>query len=585
MKKTKRIFGARAVMTLLLAMLTTMTAWAQTVTVPELTVTNVTITSAAVSWTACDGVSSYTLQLASNEEFTEGSLLAEYSVADGSSYTFTGLTSSKTYYTRVKGDADWSNVVEFVTSVPNILYCNITVPNQMYRDGNSIGYNFEDAGHGGVIVSDANDNVLTYGTDYSIGWPVSLDFPDDDPCTRVGEHCQVTISGEGEWVGKKTVNFEIIPVSGNGTWGDLSWSYSEGKLTISGTGAMADKTNNTNYPWIDYADDITNIIIGDKITSIGKEAFGGKVFNESTYPNLTTISLPSTLTAIGTRAFYCSSNLSLTIPASVTTIGTEAFQSVACVTVSLSDTDNNTTLINGLIGATSANVTISDRTLSKSSEWNTLCLPFDVSAEQMAATTHPLYGATIMELDNAEEATSLSDTGVLTLKFKSASSIEAGKPYIIKWETTGANIENPKFNEVNITSTTPTAVKSYDNKVTFVGQYSPFKIGDVDSGDDGNLNEIIMLGANNELGYSNNERSLKCFRAHFYVKSDGSEQAARAFVLDFDDETTSLSEELRVKSEEFATAAEWYSLDGRKLTGKPTQKGVYIVNGKKIVVK
>ena len=30
---------------------------------------------------------------------------------------------------------------------------------------------------------------------------------------------------------------------------------------------------------------------------------------------------------------------------------------------------------------------------------------------------------------------------------------------------------------------------------------------------------------------------------------------------------------------------EWYSLDGRKLSGKPTKKGLYIRNGKKTVVK
>jgi hypothetical protein len=30
---------------------------------------------------------------------------------------------------------------------------------------------------------------------------------------------------------------------------------------------------------------------------------------------------------------------------------------------------------------------------------------------------------------------------------------------------------------------------------------------------------------------------------------------------------------------------EWYDLNGRKLNGKPAQKGIYIKNGKKIVVK
>ena len=70
---------------------------------------------------------------------------------------------------------------------------------------------------------------------------------------------------------------------------------------------------------------------------------------------------------------------------------------------------------------------------------------------------------------------------------------------------------------------------------------------------------------------------------HFWP--NGTAQAARYIYIDFgDSETTSLSDELRVKSEEFATA-QWYSLDGRKLAGQPTQKGMYIVNGKKVIIK
>ena len=33
------------------------------------------------------------------------------------------------------------------------------------------------------------------------------------------------------------------------------------------------------------------------------------------------------------------------------------------------------------------------------------------------------------------------------------------------------------------------------------------------------------------------------------------------------------------------SAGAWYSIDGRKLQGKPTQKGLYIVNGNKVVIK
>ena len=56
-------------------------------------------------------------------------------------------------------------------------------------------------------------------------------------------------------------------------------------------------------------------------------------------------------------------------------------------------------------------------------------------------------------------------------------------------------------------------------------------------------------------------------------------------IIGRDGETTSLSEKLKVKSEKLATATEWYTLDGRKLSQKPTAKGVYIHNGRKEVVK
>ncbi|MBO7591523.1 MAG: hypothetical protein J6T05_08015, partial [Prevotella sp.] len=58
---------------------------------------------------------------------------------------------------------------------------------------------------------------------------------------------------------------------------------------------------------------------------------------------------------------------------------------------------------------------------------------------------------------------------------------------------------------------------------------------------------------------------------------------ARAITLVFD-ETTGVSEKGIVNSEKFATAT-WYDLNGRKLDKMPTKKGVYIMNGRKVVVK
>jgi arabinogalactan endo-1,4-beta-galactosidase len=40
-----------------------------------------------------------------------------------------------------------------------------------------------------------------------------------------------------------------------------------------------------------------------------------------------------------------------------------------------------------------------------------------------------------------------------------------------------------------------------------------------------------------------------------------------------------------INREPLTTDAAWYTLDGRRLTGQPTAKGIYIHNGKKLLVK
>ena len=57
--------------------------------------------------------------------------------------------------------------------------------------------------------------------------------------------------------------------------------------------------------------------------------------------------------------------------------------------------------------------------------------------------------------------------------------------------------------------------------------------------------------------------------------------SARAITLVFD-EATGVNEVIGVKE---VNDGSWYDLNGRKLNGMPTKKGVYILNGKKVVVK
>ena len=240
--------------------------------------------------------------------------------------------------------------------------------------------------------------------------------------------------------------------------------------------------------------------------------------------------------------------------------------------VSLADATSNATAIGKLNGVSDIDITLQGRTLTKNGEWNTLCLPFDVT---IAGSI--LDGATIKKLSTSSNLTA----GVLTLNFENeTTTLHAGTPYIIKWAS-GDNIVNPVFNGVTISSTTPTAVNFTGG--SFVGQYSLFEI--VESGatgdNQGNLNEIIMLGANSTLGYSKNARTLRSFRAHFEVPANGG-VGARAFVLNFDEEASAVFD---LNNKEEITNNKWYSLDGRRLNGKPTVKGLYIHNGRKVLVR
>ena len=65
--------------------------------------------------------------------------------------------------------------------------------------------------------------------------------------------------------------------------------------------------------------------------------------------------------------------------------------------------------------------------------------------------------------------------------------------------------------------------------------------------------------------------------------ADGRGATARELSLSFDDDVTSISEELRVKNEELTSPSGYFNLAGQRVA-QPT-RGLYIVNGKKVVIK
>ena len=236
------------------------------------------------------------------------------------------------------------------------------------------------------------------------------------------------------------------------------------------------------------------------------------------------------------------------------------------------DADNSETITDNY--DCPVNATLDGRTLYKDGSWNTLCLPFDVDD----ISTTPLAGATVKTLSSSSYDAS---TNTLTIKFsESTTSLTAGTPYIVKWTTTGTDVINPVFTDVTISEIEGGSTES--SYINLVGSFSPVSFTTED-------NNKLYLGTDNKLYSPTKARTMGSCRAYFLLHNGLNVNSLNAngarVLLDFGDgETTSI--DVRSKREEVRSGA-WYDLSGHKVTDASlsSRKGIYIHQGKKIVVK
>ena len=235
---------------------------------------------------------------------------------------------------------------------------------------------------------------------------------------------------------------------------------------------------------------------------------------------------------------------------------------------------------------TTVTLALHGRTLYKDGKWNTLCLPFDVT---ISGSPLDGDGVDVRTLESASY-----ETGTLTLNFTASGAVtklEAGKPYLIKWDDTGAKLTESDlvFSNVTIKNGTNDVACDLGNErsVTFMGTYKKMTF-------DADDPTVLFLSADNKLYYPQSGASIGAQRAYFKLSgiTAGGQTAQsaniRTFSLDFGDETTNISL-IDCPTTNFTNlmngTGSWYTLDGRKLSGKPTQRGIYINDGKKIVIK
>ena len=201
-----------------------------------------------------------------------------------------------------------------------------------------------------------------------------------------------------------------------------------------------------------------------------------------------------------------------------------------------------------------------ERTL-QTGGWNTFSVPFDIS---------PIpAGWTVKKLTDSDFD---SSTKVLTLNFDDETTkIAAGVPYLIKVDAAyDFTADGHEFSGVTQDYTAHNAETTYADFVPAMDRVN------LTAG----KNKLFVTGGD-KLTYPTSDGYMKGFRAYFQLKGDAV-AGARSFTMDFGDEITSIDHStLNIDHSSDAV----YDLQGRKLSNSQMKKGLYIQNGKKVIIK
>lgn len=188
--------------------------------------------------------------------------------------------------------------------------------------------------------------------------------------------------------------------------------------------------------------------------------------------------------------------------------------------------------------------------------WNTICLPFDVTAEQIADVLKS--AGNVKEYDR-EDATKQ------TIYFKDATTMVAGKPYLIK---PTESVKELVFKGVTITATSADASLGSDYGVfgTF-GKYAMKTDG----------TELFLKTDGKFYVPAEGKETMKGFRAYFLVPTN---TAGAALNLSFGDATG-----INGVAADAEKSVKVYNVNGQYVgtSLEALPKGLYIVGGKKIL--
>ena len=219
------------------------------------------------------------------------------------------------------------------------------------------------------------------------------------------------------------------------------------------------------------------------------------------------------------------------------------------------DGNENTNYADAIAAHNDERVTMNFTRDITANKWSTICLPFELSSSQQTS----VFGTGVEVAKLTDESTES------TLKFATLSSdetMEANKPYAIK---VASNFSTATIPNVTLSNATPSVTAG---DWTFTGVYTP-----------GNIPVGSYFFSENKLWRAEDgTNKIKAFRGYFTNNNSGA--GSREVDFSVDGELTGIR---TIESGVQDVENEYFDLQGRKVA-QPT-KGLYIVNGKKIIVK
>ena len=221
-------------------------------------------------------------------------------------------------------------------------------------------------------------------------------------------------------------------------------------------------------------------------------------------------------------------------------------------------------LVSNAIASKYDNVVVELTRSFAANKWNTVCLPYKPTPAQatlLFGTGYQIAGFT-----------GVSGTTLVFTNLESINNFVAGRPYLLM-PGTGYATSTVVLENVNITAKNPETVTYTveDKDYSFSGTFNTKSFAK----DKWSTTRFV---SNNLLMTPNSTDAMKGLRCYFTLPAA---DAARSFSLGFDEEdgTTSIN---TVQGSGFRVNG-YYNLNGQRVA-KPT-KGLFIVNGKKVVIK